>query len=53
MITYWEDLEDMEGGGRSSMEPAEGGGRRKRMSRRISELSGKFEEGGKRVNSQS
>ena len=35
------------------MDPTEGGERRKRVSRRISEISGRFEEGGKGVNSQS
>ena len=42
MILHWEGMEEEEGGGEICLE---GGGRRKRLSQRIRELSGKFGEG--------
>ena len=47
MITYWEDMEE---GGEGQYRANRG--RRRRKSSRISEMSGKFEEGEKGVNSQ-
>ena len=49
MIIHWEGMEEEEGGGEICLEG--GGGRRKRLSQRIRELSGKFGEGSDKTKS--
>ena len=46
MITHWEGMEDKEEEDMNTEDSLEGGRRRKRLSKRISELSVRFEEGG-------